>query len=222
METIKLFSAPHKALRKIMAEFSVLAGQTNFSNQPEIEKLKELGNVFFALLSLHTGTEDKIILSALDARLPGASAHDKAEHVEIEKFQQELESEMQNLSTRTTQEEGYQFYLQVSKFQSIYLNHMLEEETVTQKMIWENLSADEQLAVRIAIVQKMDPEIYALWLKYMIPAQNEAENLPMLGVIRMNMPPERYTSLLQNLKEQMPAKTFGSLMEKVTASAFQN
>jgi hypothetical protein len=56
----------------------------------------------------------------------------------------------------------------------------------------------------------------------MIPAQNEAENLPMLGVIRMNMPPERYTSLLQNLKEQMPAKAFGSLMEKVTASAFQN
>ncbi len=221
METIKLFLAPHKALRKVMADFLVLAGQTNFNKHTEIEKLKELGNVCFTLLSSHADTEDKLIFSALDAKIKGASLHNKAQHVELEKLQEELKSTLQNLSTNTTLKEAYQFYLQVSKFQIIYLNHMLEEETVTQEIIWENLSVDEQLAIRKSIVQKTDPEICSLWIKYMIQAQTEAENLMIMQTTQQYLLPDRYTSLLQNLKEQLPPKVFESLMEKVTASSFQ-
>lgn len=221
METIKLFLAPHKALRKVMAEFLVLAGQTNFNKHTDIEKLKKSGNVCFTLLSSHADTEDKFIFSALDAKIKGAASHNKAQHVELEKLQEELKLKMQILSKNTTLEEAYRFYLQVSKFQIIYLDHMLEEEIVTQEIIWENLSVKEQLAIRRSIIQKMNPETCLLWLKNIIAAQNEAENLPVMEAIQQCLLPDRYSTLLQNLKEQLPSKVFENLNKKEMAYSFQ-
>lgn len=221
METIKLFLAPHKALRKVLAEFLVLAGQTNFNKHTDIEKLKELGHVCFTLLASHADTEDKFIFRALDAKIKGASSHNKAQHVELEKLQEELKSKMQSLSTNTTLEEAYQFYMQVSKFQIIYLDHMLDEEIITQEIIWENLSVKEQLAIRRSIIQKMDPEICSLWLRNMITAQNEAENLPIMEAVQRYMLPDKYTALLQNLKEQLPPKVFGNLNKEEMTYSFQ-
>jgi hypothetical protein len=177
--------------------------------------------VCFTLLSSHTDTEDKFIFSALDAKIKGASSHNKEQHVELEKLQEELKSNMQRLSTSTTLEEAYRFYLQVSKFQIIYLDHMLEEEIVTQEIIWENLSVKEQLAIRRSIIQKMDPETCSLWLKNIITSQNEAENVPIMEATQQYMLPDRYTSLLRNLKEQLPPKVFENLNKKESAYSFQ-
>lgn len=221
METIQLFLAPHKALRKVMAEFLVLAGKTNFNKHTEIEKLKELGNVCFTLLSSHADTEDKFIFSTLDAKIKGASSHNKAQHVELEKLQEELKSKMLSLSTNTTLKEAYQFYMQISRFQIIYLDHMLEEEIITQEIIWENLSVKEQLAIRRSIIQKMDPKTCLLWLKNIITAQNEAENLPIMQAVQQYLLPDRYTTLLQNLKEQLPPKVFENLNKKEMDYSFQ-
>jgi hypothetical protein len=41
METIRIFSPAHKALRKTMAAFMVMAGQTNFKNEKAVEKTQK-------------------------------------------------------------------------------------------------------------------------------------------------------------------------------------
>lgn len=219
MEIIRIFSASHKALRKTMAAFMVLAGQTNFKNKKAIEKLKITGKEMFFLLTSHAETEDKIILSLLDSKLPGASEHDKLDHLKIEKLQHELEIHLNLLSTSVTDNEAHEFYLKFASFFSLYLEHINEEETVTQKLIWENLSVDEQLGIHKTIVAKMNPETYLIWMKHMFPAQNEKENLAMLGAIQQNMPAEQSAALMELLELTMAEEDFSSLKFQLAVPA---
>lgn len=219
METIRIFSAPHKTLRKTMAAFLVLAGQTNFKNKKAIEKLKITGKEMFFLLTSHAETEDKIILSLLESKFPGASEHDKLDHLKIEKLQHELEINLNLLSTSVTDNEAHEFYLKFASFFSLYLEHINEEETVTQKLIWENLSVDEQLGIHKTIVAKMNPETYLIWMKHMFPAQNEKENLAMLAAIQQNMPAERFAALMELLENNMAEKDFSSLKIQLAVPA---
>ena len=219
METIKTFSAPHKALRKTMSGFLILAGQTNFRNIDAVEKLKKEGNEMFFLLTSHAETEDKIILSLLESKLPGASEHDKLDHLKIEKLQHELEIRLNRMDTSVSDNEAHEFYLKFASFFSLYLEHIDEEETVTQKLIWENLSVDEQLGIHKSIVAKMNPETYLIWMKHMFPAQNEKENLSMLAAIQQNMPAERFAALMELLEQNMAEKDFSSLKFQLAVPA---
>lgn len=222
METIRIFSAPHKALRKTMAAFLVLAGQTNFKNEKAIEKLKNAGNEMFFLLTSHAETEDKIILNALEDKIPGASEHDKQDHIKIHQLQHELEVQLNSLKTTVSENEAHNFYLGFASFFSLYLEHIDEEETVTQKLIWENFLTEEQMAIRTAIVEKIKPETYAIWLKHIIPAQSEIENLMMLGAILRKLSSEKFESLLENLKQNMPQQDFSSLKSRAFELSNQN
>lgn len=215
MTTSRMFSAPHKALRRTMANFSVLAGQTNFNDTDAVEKLKSMGKELFLLLTLHAENEDKIILGALEAKLPGSTEHDKLDHIKIEHIQSQLEDQLEKLGTTITSGEAYDFYLQFAAFQSLYLEHINEEETVTQGLIWDHLTDEEQMAINKAIVKKMDIETYALWLKHIIPAQNETENLLMLIATSKNMPVPDFDSLMGTLKRIMPEPDFRKLKSKL-------
>jgi len=222
MEKIRMFSAPHKALRRTMAAFSTQIGQTNFRDEKAVRKLKENGNELIFLLSSHAETEEKIILSALEVKFPGSSEQDRQDHIKIEKRQKQLEDYLNMLSTSVMADEAHDFYLTFALFHSRYLEHIDEEETVTQKQIWQHFSDEEQLAMRTSIIAKMDPDVYATWLKHMIPAQNENENQAMLGALRMNMQAAKFHSLMEKLGKDMDENDFLILGMHLSALALRD
>lgn len=213
MTTIRMFAAPHKALRRTMANFSNMSGQIDFSDVEAVEKLKSLGKEMFFLLTSHAKIEDQVILRALEAKLPGASEHDKLDHIKIEQVQQKLEDLLEKLDTTISADEAYDFYLQFAAFHSLYLEHTNEEETVTQQVIWDYLTVEEQMAIRTSIISRMDTETYAIWLKHMIPAQNETENSMMITANRKNMSAENFDLLIEILELIMPEDEFKSLKQ---------
>jgi hypothetical protein len=68
----------------------------------------------------------------------------------------------------------------------------------------------------------MKPETYAIWLRHIIPAQNETENRMMLGAILRNMLSENFESLLKILEQNMPAEDFSSLKSRAFELSNQN
>lgn len=84
-EQNKIFSTPHKALRKLMAEFSLLAGRTDYANESELHVLKQTGNEMFDLLKEHAHIEETIILAVLETKAPGSSEENTEEHELLEK-----------------------------------------------------------------------------------------------------------------------------------------
>lgn len=222
MTAIRMFSAPHKALRRTMANFSILAGQINFSDVEAVEKLKSLGKEMFFLLTSHAKTEDQVILRALEAKLPGASEHDKLDHIKIERVQRQLEDLLEKLDTTISADEAYDFYLRFAAFYSLYLEHTNEEETVTQQVIWDYLTVEEQMAIRTSIISRMDTETYAIWLKHMIPAQNETENLMMITAYRKNASVENFALLIEILELIMTEEDFNPLKQKLNFNFIQH
>jgi len=217
MDKIYMFSAPHKALRKLMSEFLIMAGQMTYSNQADLENLKAKGQTMFMLLSSHAATENEIILERLDAKIPIVSEHDRKEHEEIEIIQKKLEQGLSSLQHSSYGDYLRSFYLEFSDFYSFYMAHMYHEETETQKLIWENFSMEEQLLMRKAIIDKMDPETYIVWLCHMIPAQNEIENSFLLDALQKNMEPRNFSKLIGLLKSHMPAYTLSKLLKVVVS-----
>jgi hypothetical protein len=173
----------------------------------------------FFLLTSHANTEDKFVLKALESKLPGAAEHDTLDHVKIEELQHNLENHLNRLNASTSESDAHDFYLKFALFFSLYLEHIDEEETVTQQLIWENLPIEEQLSIHASIVKKMDPAVYAIWLKHMIPAQNENENLAMLDAMSKNMPADKFEELMETLAQNISAEKLNTLLQKVTEKA---
>lgn len=219
MKTIRIFSAPHKALRKTMSDFMILCGQTNFRKPEAIDKLKKAGAEMFFLLTAHANTEDTIVLKALENKVPGAAKHDTLDHIRIEELQSNLENHLNRLNASASESDAHDFYLKFALFFSLYLEHIDEEETVTQQLIWENLSVEEQLSIHASIVKKMDPAVYAIWLKHMIPAQNDNENIAMLDAISRNMPADKFEVLMETLTQSISPEKLNTLLHRVTEKA---
>jgi hypothetical protein len=215
MPIIKSFAAPHKGLRNVISKFSFQLGHTDFDDPPQLSKLKGLGSDMFTLLKDHVNTENNHTLKHLEERVHGASEHDKHDHEKLELIQDSLENQLENFTGNESADEIHSFYLNFSMFQSQYLEHIYEEETVTELLLQQHFTDEELLQHRIAIMQKVPFPVMLLWMKYTIPAQSEKESLDMLGGLKANAPKEVFEEVLQAISAEMNAERYKSLVDKL-------
>src|SRR5262245_51578646 len=132
MARLSLALFPHKGIRNIFSKLLVQAGSTDYTNKNKVFELYDFGKYFFEMLSIHADDENSIVLSELEKKVPGSSSHDMAEHEKIETEQANLENlltDIYNLSQKgeDVSSKGFEFYLALSKFQSLYNLHMFGE-----------------------------------------------------------------------------------------------
>lgn len=203
MSTIKSFSAPHKGLRNIMATFAFRLGQTDVADTTALQRLKALGDEMFALLNDHVHTENEHTLRHLEERAPGSSAHDREDHDKLDRIQHELQRQLQTLTGKETAEQMHDFYLSFTLFQSQYLEHIHDEETVTELLLQKHFTDDELLQHRQEIMKRLAPDTLLLWLKYIIPAQRTDENITMLSVLKANAPEPYFERVMRTIEPEM-------------------
>ncbi|MBS1599956.1 MAG: hypothetical protein JST75_17145 [Bacteroidetes bacterium] len=215
MPRVKSFDAPHKGLRNIIGQFSLLIGQTDFSDAAELEKLKSLGAEMFMLLNNHVHTENEHTLRNLEAKAKGASAHDVADHIRLEVIQHSLEKRLTAFSGNESYDDVHHFYLDFSMFHSEYLEHIFEEETVTELLLQENFTDEELVQQRVAIMGTMDFPVLLSWIKYIIPAQREEESVAMLSGFKANAPAPAFDAVLNTIKGAMEPQRYQNLVSKL-------
>lgn len=196
MNRMKTFSVPHKGLRNALAQVSLLAGNTDYTNPEAINKLSLLCADVFGILTIHATDEDEVILAELETRLPGSTQHDMEDHRKIHAAQHALEEQIALMSQgarsgKDVTEEGAAFYLGWSEFQAAYLEHIAEEERVTQYQLWEHFTDEELMGHRVKIMQKNPPETLLTWFRFVIPAQNHEERMGLFGGFK-KMAPEPF------------------------------
>lgn len=222
MNRIKIFSAPHKALRKLMAEFSLLAGRTDYTNESELHVLKQSGNEMFELLKEHAHIEETIVLAALETKAPGSSEENKEEHELLEKVQEELEKWLNSFDGSQTEEEGFQFYLAFSSYHGQYLEHIIHEETTTQELLWKYFSEEELMGLHMQILQSIPFEIFLVWGKHVLPSQTRKENLAMLTGMKTMLPAPAFEKMVAELQAAVSPNEYYEFMtelEKLPAKA---
>jgi len=209
---IRTFATPHKGLRNILAKFSLLAGHSNFNCKEELDALKSLGREMFLLLDDHVVIENEFVLKPLEQKSPGSSEHDLHDHEQIEQDQALLKSELKNLSLND-KAQAHQFYLNFTKFQYQYLEHIYHEEEVTERLLWEYFTDNELLDIRTKIINHIDKDLLLVWWKYIIPAQNEDENKALLIGLRNNAP-DLFKKVQHVIREEMSSNRFNKLMSQ--------
>jgi hypothetical protein len=202
MQIHKSYAAPHKGLRNILGQFSLLAGNTNYANLQEVRQLQLLGNELFDLLQHHLHTENEDLLALIETKITGASSHDIQDHEQLEFIQGELQERLNALNGTHNEEEGHQFYLDFTSFHGKYLEHIYQEEKVTEELLLANFSFEELHENSMRIMQKVDAGVLIHSLKYIIPAQSKPENEAMMQNLQ-HAPHEFKLELYKALKDQI-------------------
>jgi len=192
MERLKSLDPPHKGLRNALAQFSLLAGKTQYNDLASVTKLKALGSEVFHLLRDHTHTEDQFILKPLEEKVPGSSIGDTEDHRQLEVIEDALEQRLIAFDGTQSDEEGHDFYLQFTEFHSEYLEHIAEEDRVTEVLMQQHFTDEELIGHQVQIMQEMNFNTLLLWFKFIVPARRVAENKQVLTAFKANAPAEAY------------------------------
>lgn len=215
MATIRSFAAPHKGLRNVISKFVFQLGHTDFKDTSALERLKVVGNEMFTLLDDHVHTENEHTLRHLDERAPGASAHDRHDHETLDEVQKALQNQLQGFTGAESEAQIHAFYLDVSLFQSQYLEHIHEEEMVTELLLQQHFTDEELMQHRLAIMRRAEPSMLVLWLKYIIPAQQEHESIGMLSGLKANAPEPFFREVLETIENEMEPGRYRKLVSSI-------
>jgi len=203
MPRIRSFALPHKGLRNALSQFSLEAGRTSYHDPEQLNELKTLGHALFTMLNEHMHTENEHTLKSLEERAPGSSAHDLSDHEELEPQQNSLEQMLIGFTGKEDPDTIHEFYLEFTKFHSRYLEHILYEEQVTEKLIQANFTDEELIEHRQEVMKRMDFHVLLLFLKYVIPAQSMEENVAVLSGFKANAPAQAFEAVCAAIKPGM-------------------
>ncbi|HMT10005.1 MAG TPA: hemerythrin domain-containing protein [Ignavibacteria bacterium] len=219
MQRVKLFEAAHKGLRSVLAQFSFKLGKCDFNDPKDVNELHSLGKDLFMMLTTHANDENSIILAELEAKLPGASKHDTDDHERLEADQNAIEKlldEIKELAGKKPDSTGMgsELYMKFSRFHGEYLLHTVEEESETQRLLWENFTDEELHGMRGRIIGKFTPETFEKWQSFIMPAITQQDLLMMLGGMKANAPAQ-YEKLMVMAEKYLPVEEFISIKEKL-------
>jgi len=220
MGRFKIAEAPHKGLRNALSQLSFLAGSIDYTDKEKVSELNSLGKDIFLLLKEHSNDENTVVLAELEKKVPGSSKHDMDDHEEIERLQQKLEKDLDDIYNKTmagedTTQAGADLYSNISKFHSRYLIHMADEETNTAKMLWDNFTDDEIIEMRNTIISRFSPELMFKWQRFILPALSPSQRAAILGSVKATAPENVFIIFMDICRQYLSADDYDNLITKL-------
>jgi hypothetical protein len=221
MKRMKSYDVPHKGLRNALSQLQLLAGRTDYSRQQEVEQLYRLGKDVFSILTIHAADENEVTLAELEKKCAGCSEHDVDDHEKIHLAQDKLEGSLARIYTRSKAgqeviQDGEEFYLALSEFHGIYLEHTAEEERVTQPMLWKYFTDEELTSHRVKIMAKNPPQTLLTWFRFVLPAQSPKERIDLLSGFKRMAPAAFFEEGMQVIKGVLTMDEFDELNERLS------
>jgi len=213
MMRLNTYAFPHKALRNLLCQVSLAAGNADPSFPESLEKLKGLYRELNDFLQEHAQVEDEIILPALEAREPGSIQENLEEHEYLEEKFSILSKQLDGINSESPAKKWNDFYWDFSEFHSEYLKHMLLEEKEVLEKIWDNFSDQELFVQHQQILSTFTPDQILKTFKYIIPSLTMSEKCLAMGGLKNNAPEEFYLQVLAVIRGQIPPSDFEVLSE---------
>ena len=184
MASVDLFTGIHKAVRNLIFTTGLKLQNLDGENGEERAALIQDIHIIFDLFDEHAGNEDRFIFPLVAQYEPQLARDLDGEHRAHAPLVDEIKSAMQVLEEAASAEARMKALarLRIAYFEFIaeHLLHMNHEERemlpATQR--W---ASDEQLAATLGrIIGGMSPEMYARWMRWMLPALMPLELAGML------------------------------------------
>lgn len=208
---VNIYGFPHKGLKNALSQLLYAASRADSADAESIDSLKVLSDEVTLLLELHQDAEDQVVLPALEAKVPGSTAHNASEHDRLHAMVEGIRQQSKQLDAGQSPMAAAGLFDAVGGFYSDYLKHMAEEEHEINQVIWDAFSDEEIMSWQPQIMAKLTPEQKMLWFRFIIPALNPFERQIMLGGVRESVPAEAYAGIIEGLKPFMSEEELAPL-----------
>ena len=178
--TIRPLSPPHKGLRNLFSQFSLLSGVIEPGHAELWSRWRAVGDDLFDLLNDHARNETDHVFGPLRERADDILGDFQEEHGRLTDQSQLIQREFEGLSQASSSGEYYGFYLDFTVFHAANLELMAHEDRVIEPLLMRLFSDDELQAQQLQIMSRMPFERLLLWFQYIVPARQPAENVQVL------------------------------------------
>ncbi len=191
----------HKAMRHILFSTSSQIGLADFTDDAVTQECLAALDRTLGILRQHRGGEDAHIHRALERKLPGITARFAEDHDEDESLIAEIEqlgARIKNADEAQRVALGIELHERFNAYVGMYLGHLYREETELQKVLWDNFTDAELIAIRAAIVRDIPPgRRGGELLPEMCASYNPDEISLFLKRVKADAPPEVFHRVTQ-------------------------
>lgn len=205
-----LYAFIHKALRAYLSHTLLRVGRVDALDPQEVAEVAQEVRVLLDFCAGHVHHENDIVHAAMEARRPGSTAAIAEEHAHHEAAIAALRRQVDALPAGGVQA-VYTLYHALAAFVSENFEHMAQEETAHNAVLWAAYSDDELREIEHRIHQHVDPLQMQIAMRWMLPHLTPDERAKVLGGIRLNAPAEAFNGLVEMLRSLLPQRDWRKL-----------
>ncbi|MEZ5605660.1 MAG: hemerythrin domain-containing protein [Burkholderiaceae bacterium] len=209
-----IYAFIHKALRAYMVDTLVAVGQLDVNDDAALTQTGARVGQLLAFCRSHLSHENHFIHPALEQYAAGSSQAIAAEHVGHERAIDALAAAVQVLTScppPARARVARALYQQLALFVAHNFEHMHQEETAHNAVLWAHHRDEEIAAIEGAIHASLDPDEAMLCMRWMLPNLAPVERALVLADLRAQAPASVFDAVLALVRPQLSAPQWDRL-----------
>ena len=206
MPRMDMYAGIHKALRAFMADTLLGLGRMDVDDDLEFAQTCEQMLQMLDLCRSHLHHENQFVHAAMEARQPGSSEKVEGEHTEHEQAVAALAAGVSHLmsgarASRTAATQA--LYRQLALFIAHNFEHMHEEETHHNQVLWDHYSDEELVRIHDALVASIPPHEMMVTARWLVPFMSPAERTALLSDMQAHAPAPVLAAVLAHVQPHL-------------------
>lgn len=209
-----MYAGIHKALRGLMGNVLFQVGRIDCDDPQERVATLGAARALLDACRSHLHHENQFVHAAMEARRPGSSRLRAGEHDEHLREIAVLESMISAVELAPPPARpaaALRLYRALALFVAGNFEHMHEEETVHNAVLWDAYTDEELIEIHDALVASIPPEEMAQTGRALLPALTPAERAAMVSGMQMGMPAEALAGLLASVRPVISDRDWAKL-----------
>ncbi len=211
---MNMYAAIHKALRAFMADTLTGLGRVDTDDDLDLSQACDRVLALMDFCRSHLQHENEFVHTAMERRAPGSAGTVAREHEEHEQAIAALAAgaaRLQDCPRDRRARVAHALYQQLALFVAHNFQHMHQEETAHNAVLWAHYSDAELAEVEGALVASIPPVEMMVVLRWMLPCMAPAERAMMLDGMRREAPPQAFEAALSVARPHLSQAEWGKL-----------
>lgn len=213
-----MYAGIHKALRAFMADTLLGLGRMDVDDDLEFAQTCDRVMQMLDFCRSHLRHENQFVHAAMEARQPGSSQQVDSEHVEHEQAIAALAAGVSHLLScaRPSRPAATQaLYRQLALFIAHNFEHMHEEETAHNQVLWDRYSDEELVRIHDELVASIPPQEMLTTARWLVPFMSPAERTAMLSDMQQHAPKPVLAAVLAHVQPHLTQQEWTKLVRSL-------
>lgn len=216
-----LYGAIHKALRACMTHTMLKVGSTDPADAQAVTAALSMTSDLLDLCGAHIEKENDYMHPAIERVSPRGAARIADDHVH---HRADISSLRCHIDAVNAAPECYKalalgdLYKALALFIALNLEHMHQEETELNAILWAHYTDDELMQLHEAIVGSIAPPEMMRVTRWMLPALSHPERVGMLAGMQAKAPTPAFAAVLDLAQQVLSLPDWAALCRALNVS----